>query len=78
MMTTTSVFRMVVRQTLQWAAVLGTTLLVGQPAVAEGAVSVLVKRQLADMTGKEGILITVVYASGAESESHVHPESVFA
>ena len=44
MMTTTSVFRMVVRQTLQWAAVLGTTLLVGQPAVAEDAVSVLVKR----------------------------------
>ena len=78
MMTTTSFFRTVGRQTQQWAAVLGMTLLVGQPAGAEDAVSVLMKRQLADMTGKEGTLITVDYAPGAESESHVHPGSVFA
>ena len=78
MMTTTSFFRTVGRQTQQWAAVLGMTLLVGQPAGAEDAVSVLMKRQLADMTGKEGTLITVDYAPGAESKSHVHPGSVFA
>ena len=78
MMTTTSFLRTVARQTLRWAAVLGTTLVLGQSALAEDAVSVLMKRQLADMTGKEGTLITVDYAPGAESESHVHPGSVFA
>ena len=78
MMINTSSVRTVARQTLRWAAVLGTTLLVGLPALAEDAVSVLMKRQLTDMTGKEGTLITVDYAPGAESESHIHPGSVFA
>jgi len=78
MMTTTLCVRMAARQSLQWAAVLGATLVLGQPALSEDAVSVLMKRQLADMTGKEGTVITVDYAPGAESESHVHPGSVFA
>ena len=78
MMTTTSFVGTAARQTLEWAVVLGTILLLGQPAPAEDAVSVLMKRQLTDMTGKEGTVITVDYPPGAESESHVHPGSVFA
>ena len=67
MMTTTLCVRMAARQSLQWAAVLGATLVLGQPALSEDAVSVLMKRQLADMTGKEGTVITVDYAPGAEA-----------
>src|SRR5262249_56569355 len=77
MRTAPLLIRTVARLTLRWG-VLGTALVVGQPVLAEDAVSVLMKRQLADMTGKEGTVITVDYAPGAESEAHVHPGSVFA
>ena len=66
------------RQTLQWTALAGTTLLLGQTALAEDSVSVLRKERLADMTGKEGTVITVDYAPGAASDQHFHPGSVFA
>ena len=56
----------------------GTILLLGQTALAEDSVSVLMKERLADMTGKEGTVITVDYAPGAASDQHFHPGSVFA
>ncbi len=70
--------RTVTRQTLQWTALAGVTLLLGQNALAEDAVSVLLKERLADMAGKEGTMITVEYAPGAASDQHFHPGSVFA
>jgi len=54
------------------------TLLLGQTALAEDAVSVLIKQPLADVTGKEATVITVDYAPGAASDQHFHPGSVFA
>ncbi len=78
MMTVGSCIRTVARQTLQWMALAGTTLVLGQAALAEDIVSVLMKRRLADMTGKEATVITVDYAPGAASDPHVHPGSVFA
>ena len=77
MMTITSCIR-TARQTLQWTALAGAILLLGQPALAEDAVSVLLKERLADMAGKEGTVITVDYAPGAASDHHFHPGSVFA
>lgn len=77
MMTIASI-RTVTRQTLQWTAVVGTTLVLGQIALAEDTVSVLMKQRLADMVGKEGTVITVDYAPGAASDQHFHPGSVFA
>src|SRR5262245_31361944 len=71
-------FPTVVRRTLQWTAVAGTTLLLGQTALAEDAVSVLIEQRLADMAGKEATVITVDYAPGAASDQHFHPGSVFA
>ena len=78
MMTITSFIRTVTRQTLQWTALAGTTLVLGQTALAEDTVSVLINQRLADMTGKAGTVITVDYAPGAASGPHVHPGSVFA
>ncbi len=78
MMTIASFIRTVARQTLQWTALSGMTLVLGQPALAEDAVSVLMKHRLADMTGKEASVITVDYAPGAASDPHLHPGSVFA
>ena len=78
MMTIASYIRTVTRQTLQWTALVWTTLVLGQTALAEDTVSVLMKQRLADMNGKEGTVITVDYAPGAASEIHVHPGSVFA
>lgn len=78
MITIASVIRTVGRQTLQWTAQVGTILILGQAALAEDAVSVLMKQRLADMTGKEGTVITVDYAPGAASDEHFHPGSVFA
>ena len=78
MMTITSFIRTVARQTLQWTALAGTTLVLGQTALAEDTVSVLMKQRLADVTGKEATVITVDYAPGAASDPHVHPGSVFA
>ena len=78
MMMIPSLIRTVARQTLQWTALAGMTLVLGQPALAEDAVSVLMKHRLADMTGKEASVITVDYAPGAASDPHLHPGSVFA
>ena len=78
MMTITSFIRTGARQTLQWIALVGTTLVLGQTALAEDTVSVLIKQRLADMTGKEGTVLIVDYAPGAASGPHVHPGSVFA
>jgi len=78
MLTITPCIRTVTRQTLHWTALAGATLLLGQSAMAEDTVSVLIKQRLADMAGKEGTVITVDYAPGAASDLHFHPGSVFA
>lgn len=78
MMTIASFIRTVARPTLQWTALAGTTLLLGQTALAEDAVSVLMKQRLTDMTGKEATVQTVDYAPGAASIPHFHPGWVFA
>ena len=78
MMTIAAFIRTVARQTLQWTALVWTTLVLGQTALAEDTVSELMKQRLADMTGKEGTVITVNYAPGSASDPHVHPGSVFA
>lgn len=78
MMTSTSVIRAVARQTLQWTTLAGATLVLTQTVLAEDTVSVLMKRPLTDMAGKEATVITVDYAPGAASDPHVHPGSVFA
>lgn len=68
--------RMVARPIL-CTALIGTSLVLGQAALAEDTVSVLMKQRLADMTGKEATVQTVDYAPGAESIPHLHPGSVF-
>jgi len=78
MMTITLCIRIVTRQTLQWTVLAGAILLLGQTALAEDAVSVLLKERLADMAGNEGTVITVDYAPGAASDQRFHPGSVFA
>lgn len=78
MMAITPFIRTVTRQTLQWTALAGATLLLAHTALAEDTVSVLIKQRLADMAGKEGTVITVDYAPGAASGPHLHPGSVFA
>jgi quercetin dioxygenase-like cupin family protein len=78
MMTISSSIRTVARRTRQWAVLAGTILLLGQTALAEDRVTVLMKEPLTDMTGKVGTVITVDYAPGAASGLHVHPGSVFA
>jgi quercetin dioxygenase-like cupin family protein len=71
--------RIVMKQILQWTALAGAFLLMGQATVLAGeTVSVLMKQRLADMAGKEATVLTVDYAPGAVSDSHVHPGSVFA
>jgi len=67
-----------VKQLLQGTALTGAVLIMGQaPALAEDAVSVLMKQSLADMAGKVATVLTVDYAPGAASGPHVHPGSVF-
>lgn len=79
MMTMASATRRMVKQVLQWTAVAGAALIMGQvPALAEDSVSVLMKQPLADMAGKVATVLTVDYAPGAASGPHVHPGSVFA
>ena len=79
MMTIASSTRTVVKQALQWTALAGAALIMGQaPALAEDAVSVLMKQPLADMAGKVATVVTVDYAPGAASGPPVHPGSVFA
>src|SRR5262245_51250219 len=77
-MRTIASFRTVVRRTLQWTALAGVTLVLGQTALAEETLSVLIKQRLADMAGKDGNFLIVDYAPGAASGPHFHPGSVFA
>jgi quercetin dioxygenase-like cupin family protein len=79
MMTMAHSTHRVVKQVLQWTALAGAALIMGQaPALAEDSVSVLMKQPLADMAGKVATVLTVDYAPGAASDPHVHPGSVFA
>jgi quercetin dioxygenase-like cupin family protein len=66
-------------QTLQWVALAGAMVVMGQTtALGEDAVSLLMKQRLADAAGKEVTLLIVEYAPGAASDPHVHPGSVLA
>ena len=79
MMTIASFVRRMVKQALQWTALAGAALTMGQaPALAGDSVSVLMKQSLADMAWKVATVLTVDYAPGAASDPHVHPGSVFA
>jgi quercetin dioxygenase-like cupin family protein len=79
MMTIASATLRMVKQVLQGTALTGAALIMGQaPALAEDAVSVLMKQSLADMAGKVATVLTVDYVPGAASGPHVHPGSVFA
>jgi quercetin dioxygenase-like cupin family protein len=79
MMTIASATLRIVKQLLLGTALTGVALIMGQaPALAEDAVSVLMKQSLSDMPGKVATVLTVDYASGAASDPHVHPGSVFA
>jgi quercetin dioxygenase-like cupin family protein len=78
MMTIASATLRMVKQVLQGTAMTGAALIMGQaPALAEDAVSVLMKQSLADMAGKVATVLTVDYVPGAASGPHVHPGSVF-
>lgn len=78
-MTIVSSTRLTVKEALQWTALAGATLIMGQATAQAGdTVSVLMKQHLADMAGKEATVLTVDYAPGAASDPHVHPGSVFA
>jgi quercetin dioxygenase-like cupin family protein len=78
MMPIASLIRTGARGRWHWTALVATTLILGNTAVADDTVSVLLKQRLADMTGKEGTVEIVEYAPGAASEPHLHPGSVFA
>ena len=78
-MTIASANLRMMKQLLQGTILTGAVLIMGQaPALAEDAVSVLMKQSLADMAGKVATVLTVDYAPGAASGPHVHPGSVFA
>ena len=78
-MTIASATLRMVKQLSQGTALTGAALIMGQaPALAEGAVSVLMKQSLADMAGKVATVLTVDYVLGVASDPHVHPGSVFA
>lgn len=78
-MTVGSATLRMVKQLLQGTALTGAALIMGQaPALAEDAVSVLMKQPLPDMAGEVATVLTVDYAPGAASSPHVHPGSVFA
>ena len=71
MMTIASFIRRVVKQALQWAALVGAALIMGQASVLAGdSVSVLMKQPLADMAGKVATMLIVDYAPGAASDPH--------
>jgi quercetin dioxygenase-like cupin family protein len=79
MMTIASFTLRVVKQALQWTALVGAALIVGQaPVLAGDSISVLMKQPLTDMAGKVATMLIVDYAPGAASDPHVHPGSVFA
>ena len=78
-MTVGSATLRMVKQLLQGTALTGAALIMGQaPALAEDAVSVLMKQPLPDMAGEVATVLTVDYAPGAASSPHVHPGSVLA
>jgi quercetin dioxygenase-like cupin family protein len=60
------------------ALVIAMGLILAAVAWAGDAVSILMKQPLADVAGKEVTVLTVDYAPGAVSDSHVHPGSVVA
>jgi quercetin dioxygenase-like cupin family protein len=79
MMTIGSATLRMMKQLLQGTVLTGAVLIMGQAsALAEDAVSVLMKQSLADMAGKVATVLTVDYAPGAASGPHIHPGSVFA
>ncbi len=79
MIASTSSSRTTVKQALNWTALAGAMLVIGQATVmAEDRVSLLMKQPLSDMAGKVAAVLTVDYAPGAASDPHVHPGSVFA
>ena len=66
-------------KTIMWPILAGVILVMAQATVsAEDKVSVLMRQNLADMSGKVATVLTVDYAPGAVSDAHVHPGSVFA
>jgi len=78
-MTMACVTTRVVKQALQWMALAGAAIIMGQvPVLAGDSVSLLMKQPLADMAGKVATMLIVDYAPGAASDPHVHPGSVFA
>ena len=60
------------------ALVIAMVLMAGAAAWAGDAVSILMKRPLAEVAGKEVTVLTVDYAPGGVSDAHVHPGSVVA
>ena len=79
MITILAMIRCNVAEPLKWMGLAGVLVILGHATVmAEDKVSVLMKQRLPDMAGKEATVLTVDYAPGAASESHVHPGSVFA
>ena len=73
MMTIASFILTIVRQTLQWTALAGTTLVMGQDSVGRrhrvGADEAASGRH----SRKSSHSLTVDYAPGAASDPHVHP-----
>jgi quercetin dioxygenase-like cupin family protein len=60
------------------AAVIGLLWLLVAPAVAEGPkVTPLMGKELAGLSGKEGVMLTVEYAPGASSGKHRHNAHTF-
>jgi quercetin dioxygenase-like cupin family protein len=60
------------------AAVLGLLWLLAAPAVAEGPkVTPLMAKELAGLSGKEGVMLTVEYAPGGSSAPHRHNAHTF-
>ena len=78
-MVTIRAIRRMVAESLKCMGLAGVIVMLGHTTVmAEDKVSMLMKQRLPDMAGKEATVLTVDYAPGAASESHVHPGSVFA
>jgi hypothetical protein len=70
MMTIAFSIRILLKQVLQWTALAGAFLIMGQATVLAGeTVSVLMKQRLADMTGKEATVLTVDLCAGSRIRS---------
>lgn len=60
------------------AALVGMMFLLAAPAAAEGPqVTPLMEKDLAGLSGKEGVMLTVEYAPGASSGKHRHNAHTF-